>query len=176
MHVGVPACRQRQLQMMGQTRAQHPHLAGTCNVNQIRLEPLHNLADQGNVPQKCGIEAKVFFQGKRQKAPRQLKRPNIVLFQNRLRPVAGPHTQERQIPPPRKRLKVPAGMRNPVHLVKRVGKVRHPRHSCTHRFVGTRSAVPLRTPARRFPARLSVVLAQCKPQLVRLAPRHAQAA
>jgi hypothetical protein len=51
---------------------------------------------------------------------------------------------------------VAAGVRNPVHLMERVGEVSDARGSYAHE--------------------LAVVFAQRQPQLVRLAPRHAQAA
>jgi hypothetical protein len=51
-----------------------------------------------------------------------------------LRPLPGPDAQKGQISPSRKGLKVAAGMRNPVHFMERVRKIRDPRHSSAGRF------------------------------------------
>ena len=125
MHVGVPTGGQRQPQVVRQPRAQHAHLAGAGDVNQIGLEALQHLADQRNVAQKRGIEAQVFFQGKGKKAARQLQGPHVAVFDDGLGAVSGADAEKGQIAPPRKGLEMAAGVRHPVHLVEGVGKVGH---------------------------------------------------
>jgi len=83
--------------------------------------------DRRRVAQKCGIEAQVLFKRKRIRPTRQLQRPNAAVLHQGRRAVAGAHAQKGQIPAPRKGFKMPAGVRNPVHLVKRVGKIGHAR-------------------------------------------------
>src|ERR1035438_1436391 len=156
MDVGMPACGQGQLEMVRKARAQHANLAWACNVDQIGLKALQNFADERNMAQKGRIEAQVFFQGKGEKAARQLQGPYTAVLENGLRAVSGANAEKRQIAPPGKRLKMAAGMRNPIHLMEGVGEVRHARHLYAHE--------------------LAVVLTQRQPQLVRLAPRHAQPA
>ena len=73
--------------MVRQPRAQHAHLAGPGDVNQIRLESIQHFFDERNVAQKCRIEAQIFFQGKREKAARQLQRPHVAVFDEGLRAV-----------------------------------------------------------------------------------------
>jgi hypothetical protein len=80
---------------MRQARAQHPHLAGAGDVDQVGLEALQHLADQRNVAQKGRVEAQIFFQGEGEKAARQLQRPHVAVFENGLGAVAGAHAQER---------------------------------------------------------------------------------
>ena len=141
-------------------------------MNQIGLKALQNFADQRNVSQECRIEAKVFLQRKGEKATRQLKRPDVAFFQNGLCPVARSNAEKRQIAPPRESLKVAAGMRNPVHLVKRVGKVSHARHRCIHRLnqnpdqgriISGDGIVPLLTPLTTRTPLSPVVLAEGQP-------------
>ena len=134
MHIGMPACGQRQFHFIGQARAQHADFAGAGDMNQVRLEAVENFADQRNVAQKGGVEAKILFQGKGHKAARQLQRPYVSVFFEGIGAVAGTHAQEGQIVPPGERLKMAAGMRHSVDFVERVGEVGHTRHACTRRF------------------------------------------
>ncbi len=117
---------------MRQSSAQHPHLARPGNVNQVRLEALQHSLNQRNVTQKRRVEAKVFFECKGEKAARQFQRPQIAVFGDRRRAVSGAHAQERQIAPPRKRLKVTTRVRHAVHFVIRVRKINHARGRGRH--------------------------------------------
>ncbi len=74
------------------------------------------------------IEAQIFFEHEREKAARQLQRPHVALFDDGLRAVARAHAEKGKIAPPRKALKVAAGVGDPVDFVKRIGKVRDARN------------------------------------------------
>ena len=102
---------------MRQPHAQHSNLARPGNVDQVRLEALKHSFNQRNVTKKRRVETKIFFERKRKKTARQLQRPHVAIFRHGLRPVAGTHAQERQIAPPRKRLKVTARVRHAIHFV-----------------------------------------------------------
>jgi hypothetical protein len=172
MHVGVPARRQWQSQVVGEPRPQHSHLARPGNVNQVRLESFQHFPDQGNVAQKPGIEAQIFLEREGQEPARQLQRPDVSLFPIGLGLIAAAHAQKGQIPPPRKRLKVAAGMRYTVDLMKGVRKIRHARH------IGFRRVINHRIESLGEHAgcnqSLAIVLAQRQPQLMAFAPCHAQ--
>src|SRR5579863_1944812 len=73
---------------------------------------------------KCWIEAQVLIQSERKRAPRKLERPHIANFFQVLITLAGAHAEKRQVAPARKCLKMPAGVRHPIDLVKGIGKVR----------------------------------------------------
>ena len=84
VHIGVPTGGQRQLHVVRQARAQHSHLAGAGDVDQIGLKALQHFADQRDVAQKRGIEAQILFESKGEKAARQLQRPHIAVFEKGL--------------------------------------------------------------------------------------------
>jgi hypothetical protein len=102
-------------------------------VNQVGLEAFKHLAKEWHVTQKGEVEAQIFFQGKGENAARQLQRPHISILNESLYAVSRADTQERQIAPPRKSLKVAAGMRHSVYLVKGVGEVGHARRLIGHK-------------------------------------------
>ena len=58
-------------------------------MDQVGLEALQNLADQRNVAQKGWIEAQVFFEGKGEKAARQLQRAHAALLDDGLCALSG---------------------------------------------------------------------------------------
>jgi len=92
-------------------------------VNQIGLKSLEDIGDERKVAQVGRIKAQVFFQRKGQKAPRQLEGPDVAVFDESLGAVAGTDAEEGKIAPPRKGLKVAAGVGDTVDLVERVGEV-----------------------------------------------------
>ncbi len=134
MHIGVPTGGQRQPQVVSQPRAQHPHLAGSGDVNQIRLELLQHLAYKRYVAQERKIEAQILFESKREKAARKLQRPDVAVLSDDRRARPGANAKKRQILPPRKGLKMAAGVRHPIHFMERVGKVSYTRRSSVHRL------------------------------------------
>ena len=118
VYIGMPTCRERQIEVMGKRRGQHTDIAGAGDVNQVGLETVEHLVDERNVAQIHGIEAQVFLESDRQKAARQFERPHVSLFDKRFGAVAGAHAQEWQVASPRKCFKVAAGVRHSVHFMK----------------------------------------------------------
>ena len=47
--------------MVSHASADHAHLAGSCDVNDVWTEALKHLGNLGNVARECGIEAEIFF-------------------------------------------------------------------------------------------------------------------
>jgi hypothetical protein len=87
-------------------------------VDQIGLEALKHLADERDVPQKNGVEAQIFFKSKGEEAARQLKRPDVAVFDEGLGAVSCADTEKGQIAPPGKGLEVAARVGYAVDLVK----------------------------------------------------------
>jgi hypothetical protein len=125
MDVGVPGGGQRQIAMIGETCAQHAHFAGAGDVNQVGLKAVQHFAHEGNMPRKCRIEAKIFFQSEGKDAARQFKRPDIAVFDESLTSIARADAEERQVFAAGKGFKMAAGVRNPVDFMEGVGEVRY---------------------------------------------------
>jgi hypothetical protein len=115
------------MKMVRQARAKNSNLAGPRDVDQVWFEAIQRFVDERNVPKENRIEAQIFFKHERKKAARQLQRPYVALFRDCLSAVACAYTEKRKIAPPRKALKMAAGVGDPVDFVKRVGKVRDAR-------------------------------------------------
>ena len=124
--------------MVGEPGAEHAHFAGTGNVDQVGLEALEDFANEGNVAQKSGVVAKIFFEGKREKAARQLQAPDVAFFQNCLGPVSGSDAKKREIAAARKGLEMAAGVRHTVHFVKGIGKIGDAGNAGGRRMAGDR--------------------------------------
>jgi hypothetical protein len=92
-------------------------------VDQVGLETLDHLADEGDVAEIRGVVAKVFFEGEGKKAAGQLEGPDVALFDERLGAVTGADAEEREVAAAGKGLKVAAGVGDAVDLVKRVGEI-----------------------------------------------------
>src|ERR1700677_160124 len=138
MDVGVPACGQRQSPFLCQHGTQHAHLAGACDVNQVRLEAVKHFADDRNVAQKPRIEAQVFLESKGEKAARQLQGSHIAVFQHGLVAVAGAHAEKGQIAAACEGLEVTAGVGHSVYFVEGIGEIGYARRVCAGRFVENR--------------------------------------
>ena len=118
--------------------AEHADLAGAGDVDEVGLEALEDFADEGDVAEKGGIEAEIFFEGKGEKAAGQLEGPDVAVFSDGLGAVAGADAEEGQIAAAGEGLKVAAGVGYSVDLVERVGKVGHPRDGCVRSSVRVR--------------------------------------
>ena len=64
VHVGMPACGQGKIERVRQAGAQHAHLAGAGDVNQVRLEARQHFFDQGNVAQDRRDRSEDLFQAR----------------------------------------------------------------------------------------------------------------
>ena len=130
--IGVPTRGKRKAEVMRQAGAEHADFAGAGNVNEVGLEPFKNLADEGDVAEKGGVEAEVFFEGEGQEAAGQFKGPDVAVFEDGLRAVAGADAEEGQVAAARKGFKMAAAVGYPVDLVERVGKVGDAGDLCIH--------------------------------------------
>ena len=76
----------------------------------------------------AGVEAEVLFEGEGEEAAGELEGPDVAVLDQSLRAISGADTEEGQVVPPGKGLKVPAGVRNAIDLVERVREVGDARH------------------------------------------------
>ncbi len=94
--VGVPTGGERQVQVMRKAGAEHAHFAGAGDVNQVGTKALEHFADEGNVAQKRGVEAEIFFESEGEKAAGQFEGPDVAVFDDGLGAIAGAHAEERE--------------------------------------------------------------------------------
>ncbi len=88
---------------------------------------LEHLVHEGNVAQKCGIVAEIFFKGEGEEAAGQLQRPDVAFFEEGLGAVSGADAEKGQVAAAREGFKVAAGVGYAVHFVEGVGEVGHAR-------------------------------------------------
>ena len=118
MHIGVPARGKRHAQLIRETRTHHAHFAGAGDVKDVGTKSHECIPHLGNVPRKYRIEAQIFFESERKKSTRQLERLHVALIHKCLRTITCPHTQKWQPAPPRKSLKMAAGVGYSIHFMK----------------------------------------------------------
>ena len=66
--------------MIRKASTQHPDFTGARNVDQVGTKAVENFPDDGDVPWKSRIEAQIPFESEGEDPSRQLKRPDIPLF------------------------------------------------------------------------------------------------
>ncbi len=127
------------MHVVRQPRAEDADFAGAGDVDQIGLEPLKGTSPMSGMWRRnAGSKRRSFSRGEGKKAARQLKGPDVAVFDQGLGAVSGAHAKKGKIAPARKGLKVAAGVGNPVDLVERVGKVRDARRGSEHKSSGIR--------------------------------------
>jgi hypothetical protein len=102
MHVGVPACGQRQAAMVRQPAPSMPTSLGPVMWIRSGWKRSSTSPISGMWRKKRRIEAQVLFEGEGKKAARQLEGPNVAVFDHRPGPVSGAHAKKGKIAPPRK--------------------------------------------------------------------------
>ena len=123
MHIGVPACRQRQIVVARDGNAEHSDFAGAGDVDEIGIEAFQNFIDDGQMAQIGRVEAQVFFEWNGEENPRELQGPDIADFFECPWPMSGAYAEKGQIMPMREGFKMAAGVGNPVYLMEGVGEV-----------------------------------------------------
>src|ERR1700694_1461033 len=105
----MPAGGERQVEAISKGSAQNAHIAGAGDVHEIGLEASEHLVNQRHVAQIRRIETQVFLQWEGEYSARQLKGPNVALFDKGLAALAGADAEKGQIAPPGEGLKMAAG-------------------------------------------------------------------
>jgi hypothetical protein len=123
--IRVPRSGQRQVAMVCQTSAKHSNLARSGDVDEIGMEAVQHLSNEGNMARKGWIEAKVSFESEGEDASGQFEGPDITLFGEGLSTIARADAKEGQVSATGEGFKVPAGVRDPVDFVEGVGEVRY---------------------------------------------------
>ena len=109
--------------MMRKPCAQHAYFAGSGDVNQVGPEALERLGDLAVVSRKGGVEAQILFDGKGEKAARQLERCTLPSSTKGCGAVAGADPEKRQVAAAGEGLELAAGVGDAVDFMERVGEV-----------------------------------------------------
>ena len=146
MHVRVPACCEWDTHLPRKIRREHAEFAWPGHVDHVRLEVAQGALNAAGIPHKQWVKAEVFFHADGCTAAWQFQcRHRAFAHQHRADTHArqrGPNAQERQSMPMRIRLEVTCGMRDAIHLVKRIGEERHAQ-SCAHACLLCRCVVAM---------------------------------
>ena len=133
-------------------RAKHSQFTWPGDVNDVRLKTQKLPLNLGPVAPEQRIERQVLLHAHGNPAALQVQRPHLAHAgkrPSRLPARACSHAKKRQSIPLRVRRKLPAGVRNSVYLVERVGKVRDPRYHALSANPSVQPSTPNSQPAAK---------------------------
>jgi hypothetical protein len=126
MQTCVPGHRQRQSKIPGQAPAQQSHVARAGDVDHFGAKRTHLLFDAPVMAHQERVALEVGVKKERKRAALELQNGDRAIVDN-AGGVAAVNAQERYLTPAGEGLKLAAGMRDAIHLVKGIGQKSHPK-------------------------------------------------